>query len=121
MNAPSILTELSDQVARWAPGRPTHVVNLTLLPLSPQDLAFLGERLGQGRVVVLSRGYGNCRVTSTRVPHCWRVVYYNSQDTVILDTVEVTAMPDAVCAAPEDLADSAERLDEVLAWVIGDA
>lgn len=121
MNAPSILTELSDQVARWVPGRATHVVNLTLLPLSPHDTAFLAGRLGQGRVVVLSRGYGNCRVTSTRVPHCWRVVYYNSQDTVILDTIEVTGMPDAVCAAREDLADSAERLDEVLAWVIGDA
>ncbi|PPE70079.1 hydrogenase expression/formation protein [Caldimonas thermodepolymerans] len=119
MNAPSILTELSDQVARWTPQRPTHVVNLTLLPLSPEDLAFLGERLGQGRVVVLSRGYGNCRVTSTRVPHCWRVVYYNSQDAVILDTIEVTAMPDAVRAAPEDLQDSAERLDEVLAWLTG--
>ncbi len=47
----------------------------------------------------------------------WRVVYYNSQDTVILNTVEVGALPEVACAAIEDLQDSVERLGEVLAWV----
>jgi hydrogenase-1 operon protein HyaF len=42
------------------------------------------------------------------------VVYYNSQDAVILNSVEVTDMPEVACAAPEDLQDSAERLVEVL-------
>ena len=32
-------------------------------------------------VLILSRGYGNCRITDCRVPNTWRVVYYNSQDT----------------------------------------
>jgi hydrogenase-1 operon protein HyaF len=45
------------------------------------------------------------------------VVYYNSQDTVILNAVEVTDMPDVACAAPEDLLDSLERLQEVIEWV----
>lgn len=120
MNAPSILTEVSEQAGGWRPGQPVHVINLTLLPLSPQDIVYLDERLGAGRVSILSRGYGNCRVSSTRVPNCWRVIYYNSQDTVILDTIEITAMPDAVCAAAEDIADSAERFAEVLDWVAGE-
>jgi hydrogenase-1 operon protein HyaF len=93
------------------------VVNLSLLPLSPQDLTHLDAALGNGRVVVLSRGYGNCRVRSTRVPHTWRVVYYNSQDAVILNAIEVGGVPDVCCAAREDLADSAERLHEVLQWI----
>jgi hydrogenase-1 operon protein HyaF len=38
-------------------------------------------------------------------------------DTVILNSVEVTDMPDVACAAPEDLGDSAERVAEVLKWV----
>jgi len=51
------------------------------------------------------------------VAHTWRIVYYNSQDAVILNTVEVSAMPEVACAALEDLNDSHERLAEVLAWV----
>lgn len=119
MNAPSIITELNDHIGRWQAGMPAHVINLTLLPLSPQDIAFLDAQLGAGSVLVLSRGYGNCRVTSTGVQHCWRVVYYNSQDAIILNTIEIVDIPEVTCAAREDLADSHERLAEVLQWVEG--
>ncbi|WP_049621194.1 hydrogenase expression/formation protein [Frateuria defendens] len=119
MNAPSILTELADVLRLRRADGPAHVVNLTLLPLSPEDIACLEQRLGRGPLTILSRGYGNCRVTSTAIPHCWRVVYYNSQDAIILDTIEVSAMPDAVCAAAEDLADSVGRFAEVLASSFG--
>jgi hydrogenase-1 operon protein HyaF len=81
------------------------------------DIALIDHRLGTGRVLVLSRGYGNCRITNTGLRQGWRVVYYNSQDAVILNTVEVTNMPQAACAAPDDLQDSHERLQEVLSWV----
>jgi hydrogenase-1 operon protein HyaF len=117
MNAPSILTELAEQRHQWRAGQPAHVVNLTLLPLSPEDLGWLDRELGDGRVVVLSRGYGNCRISSAAVPNTWRVVYFNSQDKLILNSIEVCAIPEVACAAPEDLADSAERLAEVLDWV----
>lgn len=117
MNAPSVLVELEDQRRTWQPGQVAHVVNLSLLPLTPIDIGYLDHRLGTGRVLILSRGYGNCRITNCCVPHTWRVVYYNSQDTVILNSVEVTDMPDVVCAAPEDLCDSVDRLHEVLQWV----
>ena len=117
INVPSLLVELQDQRNQWAAGQAAHVVNLTLLPLSTDDIAYLDHGLGTGRVLILSRGYGNCRITNCRVPHTWRVVYYNSQDTVILNTVEVTDMPEVACAAPEDLHDSAQRLQEVIAWI----
>ena len=116
-NAPSLLAEIEDQWRSWQPGQPAHVVNLTLLPMSNEDIGFLDHHLGTGRVLILSRGYGNCRITNTCTPNCWRVVYYNSQDLVILNTVEVTGIPDVALAAPEDLNDSYERLKEVLAWV----
>lgn len=116
-NAPSLLAEIEDQWRSWRPGQPAHVVNLTLLPMSNEDIGFLDHHLGTGRVLILSRGYGNCRITNTCTPNCWRVVYYNSQDLVILNTVEVTAMPDVTLAAPEDLNDSFDRLKEVLEWM----
>ncbi|EHR70479.1 HupH hydrogenase expression protein [Burkholderiales bacterium JOSHI_001] len=125
MNSPLLITEIEDQIKRW-PQRAAseahpqpHVVNLTLLPMSPQDIGWLDTVLGTGRVLILSRGYGNCRITNSRRPNTWRVVYYNSQDTVILNTVEVCTMPDVACAAREDLVDSHERLAEVLQWLEG--
>jgi hydrogenase-1 operon protein HyaF len=119
MNSPMLLTEIEDHWHDWKPGQPPRVVNLTLLPMAVPDISFLDHQLGTGRLLILSRGYGNCRITNTRMPQCWRVVYYNSQDTVILNTVEVIDMPEVACAAQEDLDDSHERLSEVLQWVEG--
>lgn len=117
MNAPAILSELRDRARAWQPGQPQHVMNLTLLPLTPADSVLLEEQLGAGRVVVLSRGYGNCRVVDTGCARVWRVTYFNSQDMIILDTLEVGGVPEVALAAREDLEGSAERLHEVLQWV----
>jgi hydrogenase-1 operon protein HyaF len=116
-NAPMLIEEVIDQVNTWRRGQVSHVVNLTLLPMTPEDIGFLDHHLGTGRVLMLSRGYGNCRISNTRLPNCWRVVYYNSMDKVILNTVEVVDMPEVAMAAPEDLRDSHERLREVMAWL----
>lgn len=117
INVPTLLVELADARARRQPGDDAHVVNLTLLPLSPDDIAHIDHQLGTGRVVILSRGYGNCRITNTLAAGTWRVVYYNSQDKVILNAIEVSSIPEVACAAIEDLADTHERLQEVLQWV----
>ena len=116
-NAPALLAEIQDHWRLWRPGQPAHVVNLTLLPMSVEDIGFLDHHLGTGRVLILSRGYGNCRITNTHRPNTWRVVYYNSQDVVILNTVEISELPEVAKAAIEDLEDSRDRLKEVLAWV----
>ena len=114
LNAPPLLVELMDKSAAWAAGTEVHVVNLTLLPHTEEDLAWLDTALGLGAVDILSRGYGNCRVTATAVQHVWRVQFFNSMDTLILDSFEVTGMPEVAIAAPEDLTDSGARILEVL-------
>ncbi|HBH39171.1 MAG: hydrogenase-1 operon protein HyaF [Rhodospirillaceae bacterium] len=118
-SAPLLVDEIQDHSRCWRKGQPPHVVNLSLLPVSPEDIAFLDHRLGTGRLLMLSRGYGNCRITNTRLPNCWRVVYYNSSDTVILNTVEVVDMPEVAMAAREDLHDSWLRLRDVLDYLQG--
>jgi hydrogenase-1 operon protein HyaF len=114
INAPPIYAELADHAAQDRTGKPPHVVNFTLLPHTEDDLKWLDAALGEGAVTILSRGYGNCRVTATALAGVWRVQFFNSMDTLILDTLEVTDMPEVVLAAPEDLGDSARRLVEVL-------
>ncbi|MCW8943795.1 MAG: hydrogenase expression/formation protein [Sedimenticola sp.] len=114
LNAPPLVAELKEKSQAYRPGVSAHVINLTLLPQTEQDLGFLDQLLGKGAVTILSRGYGNCRITSTALQNVWWVQYFNSQDMNILNTLEVTEVPDVACAAQEDLHDSADRLKEIL-------
>jgi hydrogenase-1 operon protein HyaF len=114
MNALPILSELQHHVTDWQAGDMAHVINLTLLPLSEGDIHFLGEALGAGPVETLSRGYGDCQITSTAVPGIWWVRYTNSMGTLILNTLEITDIPAVACAAQDDLDDSRQRFSELL-------
>jgi len=114
MNAPALVEEIRLQAAAWKPGETAHVINLTLLPVSDADLDTLYGWLGHREVSILSRGYGNCRITSTRLQNVWWVQYFNSMDTLILNSIEIVGMPEVALAADEDFADSIERLREYL-------
>jgi hydrogenase-1 operon protein HyaF len=99
------------------PGRRAHVVNLTLFPLTPDDYAALEAALPVGPVALISRGFGNCRITSTLARDVWRVQYFNSMNTLILNTIEIVQAPEAALAAADDLADSKGRLAELVDWM----
>lgn len=113
-NTPALLPEINEHAAKVSAASLPHVINLSLLPHTPEDLDLLARLLGKGRLTILSRGYGNCRVSSTGTRNVWWVQYYNSQDAMILNSLEITTLPEVVCAAPEDLSDSNERLREIL-------
>ena len=114
-NALPLLVEIDAHREAYTSERKPHSINLSLLPLSEAELEFLDHCLGRGPVDVLSRAYGRCQVISTGVPHVWWVRYYNSMGTLILNSIEVTDVPLVVHAAPEDLDDSAARLEEIIA------
>lgn len=114
-NAPPLIPEINEHLPSIADGELTnHVINLSLLPHTPEDLTYLDAILGKGPLIILSRGYGNCRIRSTGTRNCWWVRYYNSQDTLILNSIELSLIPSVALAAPEDLADSEERLSEIM-------
>ncbi len=114
MNALPILVELQSQHEKYLRGGAPHSINLSLLPLSEPELEFIDQRLGRGPVDVLSRAYGKCEVISTDTAGIWWVRYYNSMGVLILNTLEVADVPSVIKAAPEDLVDSAERLEQML-------
>jgi hydrogenase-1 operon protein HyaF len=114
MNAPAILNELIERSSKYQTGQSAHVINLSLLPMSPEDLQYLFDAFGTGTVSILSRGYGNCRITSTRLANVWWVQYFNSMDQIILNTIEVVEVPEVALASKEDYEESAERLQEWL-------
>lgn len=112
-SAPALLTEIVDRAERAE----AHVINLTLLPFTPEDGDYLDRTLGRGPASILSRGYGNCRITATGTERVWWVQYFNSQDALILNTIEIAGVPEVALAADEDIADSRERLAEVVEWL----
>lgn len=114
INALPILVELAAYCSDYESTRTPQAINLTLLPLTEADLVFLDEQLGRGPVDTLSRAYGKCQVISTLVPNVWWVRFYNSMGSLILTTLEVIDVPAVICAAPEDLRDSAARLEGLL-------
>ena len=117
MNAPALVNEIRHHSRLHRDGQPAHVLNLSLLPLAPADHEALDQQLGDGTVAILSRGFGNCRINSTRVRAVWRVRYTNSMNTLILDTIEIVDIPEAARAAQDDYDDSMERLGDLLAWL----
>jgi hydrogenase-1 operon protein HyaF len=117
MNSPALINEIGAQMRSPRPDGRAHVVNLTLFPLTPDDHRVLAATLPVGPVALISRGFGNCRITSTLARDVWRVQYFNSMNTLILDTIEVVPAPEAALAAAEDLVDSRERLTELIAWM----
>jgi hydrogenase-1 operon protein HyaF len=117
MNAPALVNEIRHHASLYRDGQAPHVLNLSLLPLSPADHEALDAQLGEGTVAILSRGFGNCRINSTRLRPVWRVRYTNSMNTLILDTIEIVDIPEAARAAQDDYDDSMERLRDLLAWL----
>jgi hydrogenase-1 operon protein HyaF len=113
-NAAPLLVEINDKLPEYKPGNEPYVINLSLLPHTEQDLVYLSDQLGIGPIIILSRGYGNCRISSTGTANVWWVQYYNSQETLILNTIEISKVPEVACASQEDIDDSAQRLNEIL-------
>ena len=113
-NAPPLLAELGDRLPEYKAGSEPYIINLSLLPHTEDDIEYLSSSLGIGPNVILSRGYGNCRISSTPTRNIWWVQYFNSQDTLILNTLEISDVPAVACASQEDIDDSADRLSEIL-------
>ena len=108
-----MLAEIREHLLTHKPGDPAHVINFSLVPMTPTDMAFLQATLGEGPVRLVSRGYGYCRVVSTAARNVWSVQFTNASDAVVLDTLEIVEIPAAVLAADEDFQDSAERLADI--------
>ena len=117
MNSPALLHELQAQLKSRKTGDRPHVLNLTLFPMTPEDHQVLESALPVGSVAIISRGFGNCRITSTAARNVWRVQYFNSMNTLILNTIEVVDVPEVALAAQEDLDDTRERLAELIDWM----
>jgi hydrogenase-1 operon protein HyaF len=117
MNSPALIAEIAAQIRAGRPEGAAHVINLTLFPMTPDDHRVLEGALPVGPVAIMSRGFGNCRVTSTGTRDVWRVQYFNNMNTLILNTIEIVDIPEVALAAAEDLEDTRVRLSDLIDWM----
>ncbi|MEL6366440.1 MAG: hydrogenase expression/formation C-terminal domain-containing protein [Pseudomonadota bacterium] len=109
----SILSELHEALTCYMERGVTHVMNLT--DTEESHLELMQALFGLGPAVIESRGYGNCRITSTTIRGLWWVQFFNTRGEMIVNSLEVATVPNLVSAEPDDLSESADSLKNLLA------
>lgn len=109
-NGRALLVELEHLLEELVKEGREGSIDLRSLPMSPRDLEFLRETLGQGEVEVEVNALGPSRIHETAIHGIWWVRHYNSNDEVMAEFLEITHCPDIIRAHPADVRDSLEAL-----------
>jgi hydrogenase-1 operon protein HyaF len=110
-NAPPLLRELSEQVKRLLAAGESSAIDLSALPLTPADLDWLQEKLGQGEIAITLQANGESTLNETACPGVWWVTHHNEQGAVTSQFIEVAFVPELVKAHPQDVQIGHEYLE----------
>lgn len=110
-NAPPLLRELLEMVHRLLHAGEASSIDLSALPLTPADLDWLREKLGEGEIAATLQASGESTLVETACAGVWWVTHRNEQGTVTSQFIEVTFVPELVKAHPEDIAVGMEQLE----------
>lgn len=110
-NAPVILREIAQMVRQLVDSGETSAIDLHALPLTPDDLAWLKETLGEGEVNIGLDADGESRLMETNCPGVWWVSHHNAHGAVVSEFIEVATVPEVVKAHPEDIQIGLEHLE----------
>lgn len=113
-NAPPLLRELSELLRKLLATGESSAIDLSALPLTPADLDWLREKLGEGEIAVTLQANGESTLNETACPGVWWVTHHNEQDAVTAEFIEVTFVPELVKAHPRDVETGSEYLDLLL-------
>ena len=113
-NAPPLLHELAESVRRLLEAGETTAIDLSALPLTPADLDWLRERLGEGEIAVTLQANGESTLNETACPGVWWVTHHNEQGVVTSQFIEVALVPELVKAHPQDVAIGLESMESMI-------
>jgi hypothetical protein len=88
----------------------SRVFNLTHEPLSESARQEIAAVLGEGEVRLSASEWGHGELQSTAWQHVWRGLYRDEAGGLVLETVEVCAIPDLILPSELDLRRSAAQL-----------
>jgi len=110
-NAPVLLREIAALAQRLLASDESSAIDLRALPLTPADLDWLRETLGQGQVVATLDAEGESTLSETVCPGVWWVTHHNEQGAVASEFIEVTYVPELLKAHPDDVKIGLEHLE----------
>ena len=113
-NAPVLLHEIAELARRLLDSGESSAIDLRALPLTPADLDWLRETLGQGQVVATLEAEGESTLTETVCPGVWWVTHRNENGAVASEFIEVTFAPELLKAHPEDVKIGLEHLEMLI-------
>ncbi len=110
-NALPLLREISEMLRRLLESGETAAIDLSALPLTPADLGWLRDKLGEGEIAVTLQANGESTINETACPGVWWVTHHNENGAVTTEFIEVTLVPELVKAHPQDVAIGWEYLE----------
>jgi hydrogenase-1 operon protein HyaF len=110
-NAPVLLREVAELARRLLDTGESSAIDLRALPLTPADLDWMRETLGQGQVVATLDAEGESTLSETVCPGVWWVTHRNEQGAVASEFIEVTFVPELLKAHREDVTIGLEHLE----------
>ncbi|WP_425074457.1 hydrogenase expression/formation C-terminal domain-containing protein [Sagittula sp. S175] len=109
-NVPLLLNEIRHALTRLRDeGAPT-TLDLTGIPMMPEDTHAFDASLGQGEVRAVVDAGGESEVQETGFAGVWRITHRNADGAVLARHIEVTHVPDILKSQPVDIAAGLERL-----------
>lgn len=110
-NALPLLREISELLRRLLETGETGAIDLSALPLTPADLDWLQEKLGEGEIAVTLQANGESTLNETACPGVWWIEHRNVHGAVATQLIEVAFVPELVKAHPKDIEIGSEYLD----------
>jgi hydrogenase-1 operon protein HyaF len=110
-NAPPLLREISELLRCLLETGETAAIDLSALPLTPADLDWLRDKLGEGEIAVTLQASGESTLNETACPGVWWVTHHNEQGAVTSQFIEVSFVPELVKAHPQDVEIGRENLE----------
>jgi hydrogenase-1 operon protein HyaF len=106
----AVFAELAHALTRLAETGEETVVDLRSLPLGPNDLTALADRLGTGEVTCALEVAGRSEVRETGFAGVWWVRHFGAGDEVAAEEVQVTRIPEILVSHSDDVAFAARRM-----------
>jgi hydrogenase-1 operon protein HyaF len=106
----ALLSELVTLLQVLAADASAASIDLTSLPMSPEDRAELQQVLGEGEVQATLTAQGISRIRETRISGVWWVEHFGLDRELVAESIEVTLMPEILKVAADEIVPAARDL-----------
>ena len=113
-NVVLLLNEVRHALDRLLTTAEGTTIDLSTIPMAPQEQAELDAVLGTGEVSATLTASGPSEVRETAYPGVWRVTHTSEEGRTLGRYIEIATIPAILLAQPSDMAAGLERLSHQL-------